>query len=276
MATPSAGGEAIINVDEPLTWKSVFDAGFRPSLVGDGLDKCRQLNVHVKLKTATGAEVLDLGIGDVEFSLRDGHLLHLLAFYGREYRSVIEVEEKSRAFARMFGDNVTRKAEIGWFEVTNTVDYGGRAIDPPEVDRVVDHKNAINHAKRGDLSFFYNFRTANNRDRPMVERFSISLKSTEAMTVGRLKSRIEPPAGYEHLSLEAGSAEAVPSPPVEPKEHATRTSQSPSTVPDQPASVSEQTSVTAATDGASRDFSWPWIIGLIIVAVGVFVKVKRK
>lgn len=277
--TPSVAGEAMLNIDEPLTWKSVFDAGFRPSHVRDGLDKCRQLNVHVKLKTSKGAEVLDLGIGDVEFSLRDGHLLHLLTFYGREYRSVAEVEEKSRVFWRMFGGKVTRKAEIGWFEVKNTISYSGRPIDPPEITRVVDDKNAVNHAKSGDASIFYDFHSANSRDKPMVEQFSISLNSTEAMTAGRLKTKIEPPAGYEHVSLEPALAETAPSPTVPPDEPATRIQPSPTVGTAKSTPTPDRPMAEQPTDESSNNFPWPWIIGAILllaVAGGVLFKLRRK
>ncbi len=276
---PSVAGGAILNVDEPLTWKSVFDAGFRPSRVRDGLDKCRQLNVHVKLKTSTGAEVLDLGIGDVEFSLRDGHLLHLLTFYGREYRSVAEVEEKSRVFWRMFGGKVTRKAQIGWFEVKNTISYSGRPIDPPEITRVVDDKNAVNHAKSGDASIFYNFHSANNRDKPMLEQLSVSLKSEKAMTAGRLKTKIEPPVGYEHVSLEPALAETTPSPTATPDEPVTRTQSSPTVGPAKSTPSPNQPTAEKATDESPSNFPWVWIIGAILllaVVGGILLKLRRK
>jgi hypothetical protein len=276
--TPSVAGEAMLNVDEPLTWSSVFDAGFRPSHVRDGLDKCRQLNVHVKLKTSTSAEVLDLGIGDVEFSLRDGHLLHLLTFYGREYRSVAEVEEKSRVFWRMFGGKVTRKAEIGWFEVKSAISYSGRPIDPPEITRVVDDKNAVNHAKSGDASIFYNFHSANSRDKPMLEQLSVSLKSEEAMTAGRLKTKIEPPAGYEHVSLEPALAETALSPTATP-DQPMRTLSSPTVGPAKSTPSPNQPSSEKATDESPSNFPWVWIIGaihLLAVAGGILLKLRRK
>jgi len=278
MVTRSVAGEVILNVDEPLTWKSAFDAGFRPTHVRDGLDKCRQLNVHVKLKSSIGAEVLDLGIGDVELSLREGHLLHLLSFYGREYRSVAEVEEKSRIFWRMFDGKVTRKAEIGWFEVTNTVNYSGRAIDPPEITRVVDDKNAVNHAKSGDVSMFYDFHSANSRDKPMLERLSVSLKSAEAMNAGRLKTKIQPPAGYEQVSLEPALAEATPSPTATPDEP-TRTPSSPTVGPAKSTPSPDRPMAEKVTGESSRNFPWPWIIGalLLLAVVGVvLLKIRRK
>ena len=180
----------------------MFDAGFRPFYTGDGIDKCRQLNVHLQIRKQEGGEILDLGIGDVEFSLRDDHLLVLVAFYGREYRTVPEVEEKSEFFARIFGDAVTQKSKIAWFETEHSVDYGGRKIDPPQIIRQVNDKDASNHAQIGEHSIFYYFRSGINKVTPMVERFSISLGSSQAYNSSLLKTKIQPPVGYEHVSLE--------------------------------------------------------------------------
>lgn len=173
--------------------------------------------------------------------MRDGHLLDLFLFYGREYRAVDEVRGKSDVFCRIFGSAVTRKAEFAWFEVEHTVGYSGRKIDPPVVIRQVDAKNAVNGAKTIDLSIVYSFESANSREKPMVKRLSIALRSPEAMRARRLRTNIVPPAGYEHLSLEPRITEnASPATPGTEK-HATSPQQSPAIAPniaaspDQPA-----------------------------------------
>ena len=80
----------LITLDHGFTWKAMFDAGFRPVLVRDGLDKCCQLNVHLKIRKQEKGEILDLGVGDLEFSLLDEHFLELVAFYGHERRAVTD------------------------------------------------------------------------------------------------------------------------------------------------------------------------------------------
>ena len=206
LASCLSAADATITLDNGFTWKAMFDAGFRPSHVRDGTDKCRQLNVHVKLRKEEGGEALDLGVGDVEFSLRDGHLLDLFSFYGREYRPVDSIQEKSEVFSRAFGDAVKQKARVDWFDVEHSEDYSGRKIEPPVVTRVLDDRNATNGAKIGDLSIVYSFRSANSRDKPIVERLSIALRSPEAMQGRPVKTKIQPPVGYQHISLEPVAA----------------------------------------------------------------------
>jgi hypothetical protein len=192
----------IITLDHGFTWKAMFDAGFRPLYTGDGTYKCRQLNVHVKIRKQEGGEVLDLGIGDTEFSLHDDHLLVLVAFYGREYRTVPEVERKTEVFAQILGDAIRKKSKITWFETEHSVDYGERKIDSPRIIREVNDKDALNSAKIGDLSICYSFQSGSNIVKSMVERFSFSLGSPQAYRASLLKTKIQPPIGYEHISLE--------------------------------------------------------------------------
>jgi hypothetical protein len=193
---------ALITLDRGFTWKAMFDAGFRPFYTGDGINKCRQLNVRVQVRKQEGGEILDLGIGDIEFTLRDDHLLVLVSFYGREYRAVADAEEKSEVFASVFGDTVNQKSKIAWFETKHSEDYGGQKIDPPQIIRQVDDKDASNHAQIGDLSIFYSFKSVNIKATPMAERFSVSLKSHQAYNTPSLETKIQPPAGYEYVSLE--------------------------------------------------------------------------
>jgi hypothetical protein len=269
---------ALITLDNGFTWKAVFDAGFRPIHIGDGTYGCRQMNVHVKIRKQEGGEILDLGLGDIEFSLRDGHLLDLVSFFGREFRAVDEVEEKSDVFSRIFGSAVRQRAQIAWFEVEHTVDYSGRKIDPPEITRQVDDKNAVNGAKIGDLSIVYSFRSANSREKPMVERLSIAFRSSEAMKGRPLKTKIEPPAGYEHVSLEPALAETALSPTATP-DQPTRTLSSPTVGPAKSTPSPNQPTAEKATDESPSNLPWVWIIGAILllaVAGGALIMLRRK
>lgn len=267
---------ALITLDNGFTWKAMFDAGLRPSHIGEGTYGCRQMNVHVKIRKQEGGEILDLGTGDVEFSLREGHLLDLVAFYGREYRAVGEVEEKSNVFSRIFGSAVRQKAQIAWFEVKHTVDYSGRKIDPPEITRQVDDKNATNGAKIGDLSIVYSFRSANSREKPMVERLSIALRSREAMRGRPLRTKIESPPGYEHVSLEPvlaapANLEPEPTPARKPVPAPPVPAAAPAAAP-QPAPVAQNPAPAVERKSAVL----PWLVGITVLVVIVIVALKRR
>lgn len=255
------GETALITLDHGFTWKAMFDAGFRPFYTGDGIDKCRQLNIRVQIRKQEGGEILDLGIGDVEFSLRDDHLLVLVAFYGREYSTVEEVEGKSEIFARIFGDTVTQKSKIAWFETKHSVDYGGRKIDPPQIIRQVDDKDASNHARIGDLSIFYSFKSVNIKANPLAERFSLSLKSPQAYNSPLLKTKIQPPVGYEHVSLEPETDKSLKASNSSAPEDSTASSR--------PEKIRSTTADNSINANAKKSDPFPW--WLIASSIAIFV-----
>lgn len=263
---------AIITLDHGFTWKAMFDAGFRPFYTGDGIDKCRQLNVRVQIRKQEGGEILDLGTGDIEFSLRDDHLLVLVAFYGREYRTVTEVEEKSEIFARIFGNAVTQKSKIAWFETKHSVDYGGRKIDPPQMIRQVDDKDAENGAKLGDLSIVYSFYSGNSREKSMLERISFSLGSHQAYNSPLLKKKIQPPVGYEHVSLESKTEKSPKASNSSAPENSTA-----SIRPEKIRPTTADNSINASTK-ESAPFPW-WLIvssvAILALALAAWLKLRN-
>lgn len=264
---------ALLNLDHGFTWKAMFDAGFRPTHTDDGIDKCRQLNVHVQIRKHEGGEILDLGIGDVEFSLRENHLLEFMIFYGRERRTVAEVERKSEVFARIFGDAVTQKSKIAWFETKHSVDYGGRIIDPPITTREVNDKDASNHAKMDEQSVSYYFRSGINKITPMVEHFSISPKTSLNYYVPLLKKKIQPPVGYEHISLE---------PNTEKPPKASNSNDSPrnSTASSRPEKIRSSTDNNSINTSSKESAPFPWwlvptSVIFLLLALAAWLKLRK-
>lgn len=203
-----AEDELILDLRDGVTWKEVFEAGFRPKHLSDGIHMCRQYDVNITIELDPDNS-LNLGKGDIDFSVKEDGLV-LLSFYGRENRSLNEARQKSEAFAKMFGEDLTRRAELDTFVTKHEVDYSGRKLDPPEIEKHVDLDTATNAAKIGDFSIIYGFSDSYRDDLPLVERLSVALKSQEAKRAKRLTEKIRPPAGFEHVSLEPTQDAAEP------------------------------------------------------------------
>jgi len=193
--------QVVLDLNGGVTWQEVFEAGLRPSHLSDGIDMCRQYNVDLSIKSISG-DVLHLGKGDVDLSVREVGLLVGLSFYGRENRSLEEVRAKSRSFIKMLDGHVTQQAALETFRVKHEVDYSGQRIDPPEIEEHIDLKTTTNAAKVDDFSIIYSFSDSYSDDLPLVERLSVTLQSREAKQAKRLNEKIRPPVGYEHISLE--------------------------------------------------------------------------
>ena len=201
--------QVVLDLNGGVTWQEIFEAGLRPSHLSDGIDICRQANVNLSIRSISG-DILHLGRGDINLSVREGHLLVVLSFRGREKRSLKEARAKSRSFVKMLSEHVTQQASLDTFRVKHEVDYRGRKIDPPEIEEHVDLKTATNAAKIDDFSVIYRFSDSYFDDLPLVERLSVTLKSQEAKRAKRLNEKIRPPAGYEHISLEPNQVAEKP------------------------------------------------------------------
>jgi hypothetical protein len=133
---------------------------------------------------------------------------------------------------------------------------------------VLDDKNAANGAKIGDLSIVYSFRSANSRDKPIVERLSIALRSPEAMRGRPMKTKIQPPAGYEHISLEP-----IVGLPTQSPEETTKEPDSGSK-PDFASAGSGQ----GSSPGHTGNLPWQWLILtalFLALTIGIVVNVLK-
>lgn len=192
-----ADDQVVLDLGEGVSWKGVFDAGFRPYHIRGRKFGCKQLDVDVTIKTQDFPQGIKLGKGDASFSLLESHLMIGFSFYGREKRSLEEAQSKSKMFAQMFGENVTEQAKFTTFENKHEVDYNGQKIVPPRIEEHVDLKTTANAAKIDDFSIIYSFSDSYSDDFSLVERLSVALKSNEAKRAKRLTEKIRPPEGYE-------------------------------------------------------------------------------
>lgn len=193
--------QVTLDITDGITWKEIFDSGFRPKHLSDGIYMCRQYDVDLRIKSPSG-ELLHLGRGDVDFSVKEGGLVVLVSYFGRQNRTLEEAKIKSAEFSKMFGESVTKRATLKTFQNKHEVDYSGRKINPPQIEEHVDLKTTTNAAKVGDFRIIYGFSDSYLDDLPLVERLSVALKSKEAKRAKRLTEKIRPPVGYEHISLE--------------------------------------------------------------------------
>jgi hypothetical protein len=210
--------QLVLDLSDGITWKGVFDAGFRPKHLSDGIYMCRQYDVDLSIRFSSEV-LLPLGRGDIDFSVKENNLIIGFSFFGRENRSLDEARQKSSAFAKMFEGYVTQRAGLKTFQTRHKVDYIGRKVAPREIEEHVDLKTTTNAAKIGDFSIIYIFRDSYMNDLPLVERLSVALKSQEARRAKRLTEKIRPPEGYEHISLEPNQYDDI----TEKESHGTET-----------------------------------------------------
>lgn len=194
--------QVVLDLANGVTWRDVFDTGFRPTHLSRGQYMCTEHDVAVTIQNSkTGLEI-DLGVGNVDFKLKENHQLIQILFYGSEKRSLDEARAKSEIFAKMLGEGMTQRATLETFQNKHEVDYSGRKIDPPAIEEHVDLETSTNAAKINDFAIIYSFNDSYQDHKPLLEHLSVTLQSKEAKRAKRLTEKIRPPEGYEHISLE--------------------------------------------------------------------------
>lgn len=267
----SAAQEIVLDVDEGVTWEKVFASGFRPQHLSGGKYMCTQYEVPLTIVSSKNNQRLNLGVGDIDFKIKEGGLLVGLSFYGRENRSLEEAKIKSETFAKMFGENVTQGATLQTFQNKHKVDYAGNKIEPPEIEEHVDLKTTTNAARINDFSIIYSFGDSYSDDLPLVERLSVALKSKEAKRAKRLTEKIRPPAGYEHISLEPPPFVASGE-----KNKSKLESNSQKSIPKAPEEKQSNSEVVEGEKSGSPLWLYWILCALILGGVGVLVWNSRK
>lgn len=264
-----ADEQVVLDLSEGVSWKGIFDAGFRPYHIRGGKFGCKQLDVDVTIKTQDFPQGIRLGKGDASFSLLENYMMIGFSFYGRENRSLEEAQSKSEMFAQMFGENVTEQAKLTTFENKHEVDFSGQKIVPPRIEEHVDLKTTANAAKIDDFSIIYSFSDSYSDDFPLVERLSVALKSNEAKRAKRLTEKIRPPEGYEHISLE---------PELGNGELGEKSAELENKSERQPSASKKLVQKESILSEKPRSLSWLyWILGsLIWGGIGVLVRNSRK
>jgi len=175
----------------PLSWKDVFDGGFRPWWRGNGEYKAHQSGVEITLRN--GNKEFTLTSGDIQFSVSKGYTLEMISFYGRENLSYEEAQARNEQFIDTFGsyENI-------------------RKIQKGAIYKTKDGSPFNFHSEKNNSGVFlddYKFLLAFSRSgiegKPFVERFTLSNSfSTYREGLSRVGGQLQPPTGYEHLSLD--------------------------------------------------------------------------
>ncbi len=190
----------VIDLSKGFTWKAMFDAGFRPKYVWEGNFMCCQTGVEVGLRATADGEVLELGKGDIEFTLNEGHTLTKAIFYGRENITVQDARARTEVFARMFEGDVAQKAVLRELEIKEAPRSLTFPFGLPGVRKSVDVADAVNAARTKELRIIHSFSNLASRGN-VKGRLSITLADQKARFRPRMTNPIQPPPGYEHISL---------------------------------------------------------------------------
>ncbi|RYD61652.1 MAG: hypothetical protein EOP84_35485 [Verrucomicrobiaceae bacterium] len=265
---PSVGADPVLRFPDGLSWKDVFDSGFRPKHL-EGLSRTTCICADQKFTlemTKTGKE-FPFDTGRLSFQLQSDDTVAVFEHVGWVPISLEEGERRLQAFREFIGEENLR----------------GKGRVPPVIDPRTNLVNAENeyfaNAKLGRYWVSYGFGASFRKEAPLVPRLQIGWTSENGTDSPPVRRKdVEPPAGYEWFSLDPKID--TPSPGV----------RRPAT--EQPRSAGE---VMAAADAALRNqksdalkhqvathakTAWPWLVGPLVAAlVGLVIMIwywRRK
>jgi hypothetical protein len=184
-----------------LSWKAVFDAGFRPKHV-PGLDtvmaECVAQEVLFTFRQQPGFE---LDKGRLMFELQSDDSIRIIEHVSRVPISMEEAERRLKAFHALFASELRQKGSV-----------------PPLMDKARGGVMALSEfyamAEDDGYTIHYGFTGSFQPKTPLLPVFMIALRhNMDAVPLPIRRKVVEPPAGYEWYSLDPKVSTPDPKPP---------------------------------------------------------------
>lgn len=175
-----------------LTWKQVFDAGFRPKYLGGMGDRSTVCyDQSIILKREPDGPGLLLPPGRLKIDLAGGTRIRMLWHLGREAITLDEGALQIARFKKVFGACVTRDIVMP------------RVIDPSGMIGIDEERGDV-IARVGPHLIYYGFVNSFRADRPIIPQLHVFRDHSQAAELPRnqLHSKVMPPEGYKWYSLD--------------------------------------------------------------------------
>jgi hypothetical protein len=107
----------------------------------------------------------------------------------------------------------------------------------------------------------------------MAERFSLSLESPQVYKTPLLKTKIQPPAGYEHISLEPKTDKSPKTPNSSDPENSTASSR--------PEKIRPATDNNPINTNSKKSAPFPWwlivsSVAILALALAALLKIRKS
>jgi hypothetical protein len=251
--------------DEGVSWKSIFDAGFRPKHQ-PGLERRNTLWSGPRFGARVGAdgEVFSVGPGRLMIEVQTDASVRMIWHQSSERITFDEGQARADAFRKAFEPYIIQ-------ELTMPARMGpGGLVDAGENQHNVK-------ARIGEWLVWYGFDSSFEGERPLVPHFYIAHSSPnrKKVRVATMEDRVQPPPGYEWYSMDPEVDTPDPGTDVSDEDE----EEFSSVVAQKPRPIRrEVSSVADEVPDQSRGWSVVLVlaVGLLLVALGVLVRRKLR
>lgn len=190
--TASANEMPTLRFEKDVTWKRIFDSGFRPKyFVGRESEKCLCEDQSFWFQFDDRLPKFKLGNGRLLFEMVVGENINTVWHQGTEAITMKEGQLRAEVFKKMFEGHIIQEMTMP------------RIIDPSGLVDAGNEQNNI-EARIGKYQFIYGFDNSYGKEKPIIPHFYIFLSypGKPDYRPKPLSYKIKPPEGYEWYSLD--------------------------------------------------------------------------
>jgi hypothetical protein len=180
-----------LRFDKDITWKQIFDSGFRPKhFEGGESSSCVCMEQNFWLQFQAHESKFKLENGRIKFSMKAGEEIQMLWHQDREPITLVEGKRRADEFSKLFKGYIVQEFTMP------------RLIDPSGLVDTDDSNNV--KVRVGKYWITYGFGNSFGKEKPIIPHFYIALNypGKPDLMPNPLSYRIKPPAGYEWYSLD--------------------------------------------------------------------------
>jgi hypothetical protein len=268
LAFSTVGGSSApveLSFPQSLSWKAVFDGGFRPKYI-PGLErkKVECVEQEVVFRYHNKPE-FHLDRGRLMFELQSDDSIRVIEHVGRVPVSMEEGAKRMDRFHALFDRELLRRGAV-----------------PPQMEEEFGSVKALSDyyaaAENEGYTIHFGFTSSFQREKPLIPIFMIALRHRmDIVPLPVRRSAIEPPKGYEWYSLDpkvntpdsASKTENLDGPEI-------KNSQPQS--PDLPGAggKSESSENPQSVMDGSRLGRWLGVFGALLITTGVVIRMLAK
>lgn len=254
-----------LSFPQSLSWKGVFDGGFRPKYI-PGLErkKVECVDQEVVFRYHNKPE-FHLDRGRLTFELQSDDSIRVIEHVGRVPVSMEEGAKRMDRFHALFDRELIRRGAV-----------------PPQMEEEFGSVKALSDyyaaAESEGYTIHFGFTSSFERDKPLIPIFMITLRHhMDAVPLPIRRGTIEPPKGYEWYSLDPKVSTSDSASKTE-NLHGTEIKDSRPQSPDLPGAgvKSESSEDPKSVMDGSRLGRWLGVIGVLLITTGVVIRMLAK
>ena len=190
LGSKASAADPILRFPDGITWKGIFDCGFRPKYVGGlELQTCRVTDQSLQFKFKENPELFALDRGLLTFDLRSDDSIRMIWHQSGVPVSMEEGRQRLEQFEKLVAGHITQKGRMPVVvdKTTASLSTGSEFESIAQID---------------GYWISYGFNSSFIKQTPLIPHFYVTLREPVMGGLPPSDKIVTPPEGYEWYSLD--------------------------------------------------------------------------